>query len=284
MLMASAALCVAEPVAVLPRLQVDFPAASGGKVSESTAVPINGDSLLVAVVVPGADAGNPTLRMGGRLVPVRLVGYDPVSRLGFLKAQDPLAAGSRDWLLDAGGSAAARLQALTPGGAVNCRSNGWVKQVGGKVLPLALLRVNFDQAVPPPGSPLLDSGGRVVGILFQESGSGNTGYAIPAEAVHRVRRDVSNGGRLVRGWLGLTLRAENQSPQIVRVLPGSPAAAAGIRPSDVLLGVGPRRISDYADAANAFFYLIPGQPVVVKVLRGAEPLEFTLTPAKPQAE
>jgi hypothetical protein len=84
MLMASAALCVAEPVAVLPRLQVDFPAASGGKVSESTAVPINGDSLLVAVVVPGADAGNPTLRMGGRLVPVRLVGYDPVSRLGFL--------------------------------------------------------------------------------------------------------------------------------------------------------------------------------------------------------
>lgn len=43
-------------------------------------------------------------------------------------------------------------------------------------------------------------------------------------------------------------------------------------------------ITDYADAANALFYLVPGQPVRVKLLRGTHPLEFTVTPTGPQAE
>jgi hypothetical protein len=44
--------------------------------------------------------------------------------------------------------------------------------------------------------------------------------------------------------------------------------------------VGSRQISDYADAANAFFYLIPGQAVRVKLLRGVDQLDFTLTPTR----
>lgn len=151
------------------------------------------------------------------------------------------------------------------------------------MLPLALLRVNFEQSVPPPGTPLVDSAGRVVAIVFQGSGAANTGYAIPAEAVHRVRRDISKGGGLVRGWLGLSLRAENQTPQIVRILPNSPAATVGIRPGDVLVSVGSRQIADYADAVNAFFYLIPGRTVPVKVVRGVEKLDFNLTPVPPKA-
>ena len=96
-----------------------------------------------------------------------------------------------------------------------------------------------------------------------------------------MKKDVCSGGKLVRGWLGLSLRAETQSPQVVRVLPGSPAAQVGIQPSDVIQNVGGHSVSDYADAANAFFYLIPGQPVQLRLLRGAEQLEFTLTPTKP---
>jgi len=234
--------------------------------------------------MPGADATNPTVRMGSRAVPVQVVGFDPVSRLFFFKVEGPVAPKPIEWLDDATGSTGSSLQAMAPDGPLKCRSTGWVKQVGGKILPLALLGVNFDRAVPPPGTPLLDPQGRVAAIVFQNTGTGTTGYAIPAEAVHRVRRDVCNGGRLIRGWLGLSLRAETQSPQVVRVLPQSPAAAAGVRPADVLLSVGSRQISDYADAANAFFYLIPGQPVRVKLLRGVEQLEFTLTPTRPQDE
>lgn len=283
MLGASALMCVGEPVAVAPRWQISFPGAANGKTVDSTAVSMDGGSLLVAVVSSGADAANPTVLMGGRTIPAQVVGHDPVSRLEFLKVSGSAFPKPVEWLDECGVNSGASLHALTPGGPEPCRTTGWVKLVGGKILPLALLRVDFNRVVPPPGTPLVDENGRVVALVFQGVG-GNTGYAIPAEAIHRVRRDICNNGRLVRGWLGLTLRAESQSPQIVRVLPNSPAATAGIQPADVLQSVGSRQIIDYADAANAFFYLVPGQPVRVKLLRGKEPIEFTLTPTRPQAE
>lgn len=277
-----ASTCLAQPVSVSPRWRVNFPNGVNGMAAESTAVLINGGSTLVVIVPTGADATNPKLLLGNRELPIKVVGHDPVSRLGFIHVDAGVAPKALDWVEDAGTSSGAYLQAPEAGGTTKCRATGWVKQVGGKILPFALLRVNFSHAVPPPGTPLLDEAGRVVAIVFQGAGSGNTAYAIPAEAVRRVRQDIGTNGKLVRGWLGLALRAESQIPQISRVLPDSPASAAGIRPNDVLLSIGSRQISDYADAANAFFYLIPGQPVRVKILRGVEPLEFTLTPTKPK--
>ena len=284
MLMASVVSCMGQAVNVTPRWQVSCPAAVNGRPAESTAVPVPGASDLVAVVTSGADAAKPKVRMGNREVTARMIGHDPVSRLGFYRVEGAMAPRPAAWLESSGGADGMSLRALAPEGPVKCRTNGWVKQVGGKILPLALLRVNFEKPVPPPGTPLVDEAGRVAGIVFQSAGGANTGYAIPAEAVHRVRRDVYRSGKLVRGWLGLALLAENQAPQVVRVLPGSPAAAAGVMPNDVLLTVGSRRISDYADAANAFFYLIPGEKVKLRVMRGVETLEFELTPTRAQAE
>ncbi|MEO5714839.1 MAG: PDZ domain-containing protein [Luteolibacter sp.] len=263
---------------------MNFSAAANGKIAESTAVPVEGDSILVVVVSAGADPSNPKLIQGSHPVQAKVIGHDPVSRLQFLLVQSGASPKSSEWLGDTGDSSSASLIAMAPGGPVKCRTTGWVKQVGGKILPLALLRVTFVGPVPPPGTPLMDEAGRVAAIVFQDAGVANTGYAIPAEAVRRVQRDICNGGQLVRGWLGLSLRAESQSPQVVRVLPDSPASAAGIQPGDVLVSVGSRQISDYADAANAFFYLIPGQPVKVKLLRGVDQLEYSLTPTRPVAK
>ena len=68
------------------------------------------------------------------------------------------------------------------------------------------------------------------------------------------------------------------TPRITRVWPGSPAADAGIREQDLILQIGRRPVGDYADVANAFFYLVPGEPVDLSVMRGARELRFTLTP------
>jgi S1-C subfamily serine protease len=271
----------AQPVAVTPRLQVNFSATAGGQAGESVAVPVDGGPLMVVVVAAGSDPATVKLQLGGRILPVKVIGHDPVSRLGFIQVESGVAS-KTEWAADASASASADLGYLEAGSPAKCRTNGWVKQVGGKILPLALLRVNFNRAVPPPGTPLTDAAGRVVAVVFQSAGSGNTGYAIPAEAMHRVKRDISSGGKPARGWLGLALRAESQTPIISRVLPDSPAAAAGILPNDVLVAVGPRPINDYADVANAFFYLIPGSPVKVRLLRGAQPLDFTLVPVAPK--
>jgi S1-C subfamily serine protease len=276
--------CLAEPAAVLPRWQVNFPAAANGRMVDATAVPVEGNSILVSVVASGADPLNPKLQLGNRSIPVKVIGHDPVSRLQFLQIQDNISIKAPEWLKDTGSSDNASMVAMAPGGPVKCRTTGWIKQVGGKVLPLALLQVTFGGAVPPSGTPLMDDAGCVAAIVFQGAGAGNIGYAIPAEAVRRVQRDICSGGHLIRGWLGLSLRAETSSPQIIRVLPDSPAAAAGIQPGDVLVSIGSRQVTEYADAANAFFYLIPGQPVKVKLLRGVDQLEYSLVPTKAVAK
>lgn len=274
---------VTGSIVLLPRWQAIFPAVGNANAADTTAVPLTGGTTaMVVIVAAGSDLKNLKLQLGNRPVPFKVIGLDPVSRLGFITVEGGVQPKATAWVDDAGASSNAILQSMEPGGPVKCRTMGWVKQVGGKILPLALLRVQFSREVPPPGTPLVDDAGRVVCLVFQSSGNGNIGYAIPAEAVHRVRQDICNGGRLTRGWLGLALRAESQMPEVSRVLPDSPAAAAGIKPSDLLLSIGMRPVSDYADAANAFFYLIPGQPVRVKLLRDAEQLEFTLTPTQPK--
>lgn len=267
-----------QPVVISPRWQVSFPPVANGVAGNSMAVPVENGAMLVAVVAIGADPTNPKLRLGSRPVPAKVIGHDPVSRLEFIRVDGAESPKSITWSDEVGANATASLNTLEAGGSFKCRGTGWAKQVGGKVLPLALLRVSFSRAVPPPGTPITDERGRVVAIVFQASGSGNTGYAIPAEAVHRVMRDLVASGKLVRGWLGLALRAESQLPQISRVLPDSPASRAGVRVNDVILNIGSRHVTDYADAANAFFYLVPGEPVRVKLLRNAEQLELTLTP------
>lgn len=225
---------------------------------------------------------SPKLQVGSRSVPHKVIGYDPVSRLEFIKIEGDMTPKPMAWVEDTGVSSNAALQSMEPSGPVKCRSTGWVKQVGGKILPLALLRVNFSRAVPAPGTPLVDETGRVVAIVFQNSGSDNIGYALPAEAVRRVQQDICGSGQLTRGWLGLSLSAESKIPRIIRVFPDSPAAAAGIRPNDVLLSIGSRQVADYPDAANAFFYLIPDRQVRVKLLRDVEQLEYTVIPVKPK--
>lgn len=282
MVAASVTGSLAQPIAVAARWHVNFPAAANGQAGESTAVPVSADSIMVVVVSAGADAMSPKLQVGSRSIPLKVIGYDPVSRLEFIKIEGDMTPKPMGWVEDAGANSNAALQSMEPSGPVKCRSTGWVKQVGGKILPLALLRVNFSRAVPAPGTPLVDEAGRVVAIVFQNAGSDNIGYAIPAEAVRRVQQDICDSGQLTRGWLGLTLSAESKMPRVIRVLPDSPAAAAGIRPNDVLLSIGSRQVMDYPDAANAFFYLIPDRQVQVKLLRDVEQLEYTVTPVKPK--
>lgn len=286
--LAAVALARGEPVEVVPRWAIQFPAAAGSSMTASSAVvPVDAGPTVVAVVGSGANPASPALFLGARSLPVEVIGHDPVSRLAFFRITGPQLPKPLEWASSAEGTVGESLRALVPGGEIQCLATGWVKQVGRKILPLALLHVNFDRTVPSPGTPLVDREGRVVAVMFQRAAGpeqSRSGYAIPAEAVHRVRRDVCAGGSLVRGWLGLSLRSENLSPQVVRVLPGSPASAAGILPGDVLASVGQHRIASYPDAANAFFYLVPGQPVTVKLMRGVRQLEVSLTPVKPQAE
>jgi len=47
-----------------------------------------------------------------------------------------------------------------------------------------------------------------------------------------------------------------------------------------LLEVGNRRLSDYADAVNAFYYLRPGVTTPVRVKRSAQEISINVTPVE----
>lgn len=267
----------ADPVMMLPRLRMGQVA--GVVPQGETAAVAMADGKAWVTVMSGPGAGEASqVRVGDREVALEPIGHDAVSRLQFFKVVGGTGAKPMIWLDEVGVNDSAELSAVMAGGKQRCRTTGWAKQVGGKILPLSLLRVTFDRGVPAAGTPLVDGAGRVVALVFQAAETENTGFAIPAEAVHRVRKDVCNGGKLVKGWLGVSLKPGLQSPQVVRVLPGSPAAEAGVQPGDVLVRIDRRDLTEYADAANAFFYLVPGKVVSLRVLRGVETVDFQVVP------
>ncbi|MFB3819953.1 MAG: S1C family serine protease, partial [Candidatus Methylomirabilales bacterium] len=124
------------------------------------------------------------------------------------------------------------------------------------------------------GGPLLNLAGQVVGIntAVMESAHG-IGFVIPINNAKPVYADLLKGRRVVRPSLGLV--AVSLTPQlafandyrvergalVVKVEPGTPAAAAGLRPDDVILAVGDEAVEDLHHYHAALFKRKPGDRV-----------------------
>jgi Do/DeqQ family serine protease len=129
--------------------------------------------------------------------------------------------------------------------------------------------IQTDAAINPgnSGGALVDMTGKLVGIntaIFSRSGgSQGIGFAIPTNMVRVVVASAKSGGKAVRRpWLGAKLQAV--TPEIAETLglklpngalvanvaPNSPAARAGLKPSDLIIAIEGQTIDD----PNAFDY------------------------------
>ncbi|MGO8916927.1 MAG: Do family serine endopeptidase [Stellaceae bacterium] len=122
--------------------------------------------------------------------------------------------------------------------------------------------IQTDAAINPgnSGGALVDLDGRVVGInaaIFSQSGGSiGIGFAIPASLVRGVLQAAVSGRKITRPWLGANgqgVTAEiAQSLGLPRpegvllntVVPGGPAALAGLKAGDVVLEVDGHAIDD----------------------------------------
>ncbi len=235
-------------------------------------------AFLVSIRTDPAPLAKATSIRSGKVTDLVFSGQDQVTRLCFFGNPETGAKAAGLWAARFGDGAPENLRAITDTKEIPCRFEKWVTRVGDKVLPLGLLSVSFRENLPPAGTPLVDSEGKIVGLVFQPSGP-NAAYAIPAQAVHRVLRDVSREGKLVRASLGFTLSTDSSVPRITRILPDSPAEKAGLRADDILLKVGHYPTEGYPDAVNALFYTVPGEAVSFVLSRENERIERKVTPA-----
>ena len=114
--------------------------------------------------------------------------------------------------------------------------------------------IQTDVAVNPgnSGGPLFDLDGEVIGInsqiYSQTGGYMGLSFAIPIDVAMQVRDQLQAHGKVTRGRIGVAIQNVNQSlaesfglpkPEgalVAGVENGSPAARAGLKPGDVILG------------------------------------------------
>ncbi len=70
--------------------------------------------------------------------------------------------------------------------------------------------------------------------------------------------------------------------QLADVRAGGPAAAAGLQAGDIITKLGTRDIHNFDDYMASFGELKPGVAIPIKVVRGGEAKDLTITPAAPQ--
>ena len=159
--------------------------------------------------------------------------------------------------------------------------------------------IQTDAALNPgnSGGPLCDSGGRVVGINTAViSYAQGLCFAIPSSTATRIAGQLITKGRVVRGWLGIAgqtwklpaalrphAEGERRTAVLVgEVVPDGPAAAAGVRPRDVIVGIGERAVASVDDLHRFLDEHASGQ-FSLKALRDGRPVELTVQPGEPPA-
>ena len=267
----------------------------GRRRGSGSAVVLTTDGFLVtsAHVVGRHPAGVASFADGAE-ARVEVLGTDPLSDLAVVRAETGgLAAatlGDADRLrvgqlvvavgnpLGFAGSVSAGVVSAQGRSLVTSPGRGWlVENV-----------IQTDAALHPgnSGGALADGRGEVVGINTAVVSPGfgqGLGLAVPINATTRgIVAALMAEGRVRRAWLGIAggprplppvvarRTGRERGVEIVSVVPGSPAARAGLRAEDVVLSVDGEPTPDMGAMQRLLTGARIGQPVTLEVARAAE--------------
>ena len=260
----------------------------------------DGYMLTSAHVVTGSGSARASF-VDGRETGAEVVGADPFSDLAVLRAEQhdlvPAELGDAETL---------RVGQLVvaignPHGFGGSLTAGVVSALG-RSLPTGTRSatryvenvIQTDAALNPgnSGGALADGRGRVVGINTAVAGIG-LGLAVPINAAtRRIVAALMTEGRFRRAYLGIAIGTRPLPPrlakqlrrtagvEVVEVPPGTPAAAAGLRPEDLIVAVDGIAVEGVDDLQRLMVAELIGTSVVLTVIREGREIVIELVPSE----
>jgi S1-C subfamily serine protease len=167
--------------------------------------------------------------------------------------------------------------------------------------------IQTDAAINPgnSGGPLIDSNGQVIGMNTAVAGTTddgtnaqNIGFAIPSARIEQlipqllkakvVKTPAKKGAYLgvfiqsvnsqVAAYYGLTV---DSGAYITETVAGLPAADAGIKAGEVIVGIDGVTITSATSVESEMRLLTPGQRVPIKLVEGSQHLTIDVTVGTP---
>ncbi len=266
-----------------PRRQPEQGLGSGVIVSEDGYIVTNNH------VVEQAD--DMTVLLGDkRKFPAKLIGTDPKTDLAVIKI-DATGLPTLDWgdstLLEVGELV---LAVGNPFGLNQTVTMGIISAVGRANVGIVDYEnfIQTDAAINPgnSGGALVNLQGQLIGIntaIFSRTGGYmGIGFAIPSQMVQGVMKSLIGHGKVIRGWLGVSIQELSQdmakqfdAPDtngalVGDVISGSPAEKAGIERGDIIRTYAGVAVKDSTHLRTLVADTTPDSPVPLEVWRNGK--------------
>lgn len=248
-------------------------------------------------VIEGADEIFVNFTDGTKLKVSKVLGHDPKTDLALLKVEPKQP-----------------LKAASFGDSSKMRVGDWVMAIGnpfglGGTVTVGIISATKRDINSGPyddflqtdaainrgnsGGPLFNMDGEVIGvntaIISPTGGSIGIGFAVPSNSAVQVVDQLKQFGETRRGWLGVHVQnvtgeiAKSMGLQepvgalVASVTPESPAATAGLKPSDVILQFDRQPVETMRNLPRAVASTPVGKAVDIEVQRNGEVIHLTVT-------
>jgi len=237
---------------------------------------------------------------------VEVVGADPATDIALLKIVDP---DRKFSALDLGDSAAVRVGewVMATGNPLDMAHSVTVGVVSakGRSLGLSAASSSFENFIQTDaainfgnsGGPLVNLKGNVIGINTAINAAGqNIGFAVPIDVARRILPQLRENGKVVRGYLGVSIGNINKDDAeafgldstegalVEQVVEGHAASKAGIRHGDVIVAVDGENVVDTRELIDTISAMPPGTEVELGVIRNGKKTTVEVTLEEREAD